>query len=186
MGAREGQQFSDRTGRDKEARIGLFAARWTIHGTVAGLVAFQFGIDVIVSAVMAFAIALVFDQTGWNGAAIVGGIVVTSATVFSWLGYPRPPVTVDGCPLVAQTPGTEFVEESDERVMAPSLSPANQPLQPLRSTRHPSAGRVWGTRGPEFKSRRPDWKPAGYSGFSLGRDGGRSSRSPLWKPDGNV
>jgi hypothetical protein len=27
---------------------------------------------------------------------------------------------------------------------------------PLPDTRHPSAGTVWGTRGPEFESRRPD------------------------------
>jgi hypothetical protein len=27
---------------------------------------------------------------------------------------------------------------------------------------------VWGTRGPEFKSRRPDRKPAGNGGFLFG------------------
>ena len=36
---------------------------------------------------------------------------------------------------------------------------------PLGNRPRQVAGAVWGTRGPEFKSRRPDGKPAGNGGF---------------------
>jgi hypothetical protein len=46
---------------------------------------------------------------------------------------------------------------------------------------------VWGTRGPEFKSRRPDEKPAGDGGFFVAAFfagcRARSLLETIWKPE---
>ena len=61
---------------------------------------------------------------------------------------------------------------------------------PLGATRHPCVESVWGTRGPEFKSRRPDEEnPLGEGVFlSLGvggaalRNGSEAAERPAFSP----
>jgi hypothetical protein len=85
--ATEDQQFEERTGREEEVRFGLFSTPLTITGWAAGLVSFQFGIDVIFSGVIGFGVALLADQSGWTGACMVAGFVLVPAAVATYWGW---------------------------------------------------------------------------------------------------
>jgi hypothetical protein len=75
----------------------------------------------------------------------------------------HPDASDDRCPIAAQTHEAAFVEGSAEAPQPPSICRGNVHSSPLDDTSLPTAGAVWGTRGPEFKSRRPDHQKAPHA-----------------------
>jgi hypothetical protein len=79
----------ERLGRNKELKLGVFATKHPIKGRMAGVLVHQFGVDVIFSAVIGFAVALLCGQSGWPGALIVAGVVALFALLATWWGRRR-------------------------------------------------------------------------------------------------
>jgi hypothetical protein len=93
MLAGEGGVFLGRNLPTEELMLGLFATKRPVRGRMAGVLVHQVGVDVIFSAIIGFAVALLAGQSGWAGAGIIGGVVAllaALATLWGWLKGKRP------------------------------------------------------------------------------------------------